>query len=107
MLAVERNVTINIPERIRWSIVVWYSVKDLDFDGEWTTGVNYLASVHVHPQTYDEVASQISDLQDQVSNLQNQQYGFIFIALYLTVTLGIAVPMMQKRRKTASPAKTN
>lgn len=66
-------------------------LEDLNFGETWAAGYNNLASVHVYPQTYDELASQVSNLQKQVSDLQMQQWGFIFIAAYLTVTLGIVM----------------
>lgn len=106
ILVADRNIRANVPERQQWSIGVWYSVRDLDFKNTLATGGNYLASVHVHTQTYDELTSQVTNLQKQVSDLQTQQWGFIFIAVYLTVTLGIVVPATQKRRKTVSSKAT-
>ncbi|MDH5689832.1 MAG: hypothetical protein OEY81_00165 [Candidatus Bathyarchaeota archaeon] len=101
-LVVDRNLTIEVRKLQRWSINVWYSVQDLDFGGTWTTGGNHLASVRVYPQTYEELTNQLSDLQNQVADMQNQLWGFVFITAYLTVALGIMLPIVQKRRNTVS-----
>jgi len=98
-LVIDRTLTINLQKRTRWTISVWYSVKDLNPGGTWIIGSNTLASFQVYPQTNDELTKQLSDLQRQNSDQQNQQYGFLFITAYLTATLGIAVPIVQKRRE--------
>lgn len=102
ILVVNKTVAANVQKRQRWQMSVSYSVKDLSVDGGslWMTGSNHLASVHVYPQTYDELANHVSNLQDQISDLHKQQLGLVFIIVYVTVTLGIAVPIVQKRRKT-------
>jgi cell division protein ZapA (FtsZ GTPase activity inhibitor) len=102
ILVLDRSINVSVTERQRLLIGVWYFIKDLDFGNAVAVGSNDLASVDVYPQTYDELASQASSLQNQVSNLQAQQLGFVFIAVYLIATLGVAVPLMQRQRKTGS-----
>jgi len=98
-IVAERTLTINVTKPQRWYISVWYAVKDLNYKGTWTIGSNDLASFWINPQTNNELSNQISSTQKQISDLQAQQWGFIFITAYLTGTLGIAVPIIQKQRK--------
>jgi len=105
-LVVDRTLAISVQKNMRWYISVWYSVKDLNFGGMWIIGHNSLALFIVYPQTHNEVTSQLSDAQKQVTDLENQKIGLAFICAYLAVTLGIAVPIIQRRRN-KKPKETN
>lgn len=106
-VVVDKTVTASVQKRQRWTISVSYSVKDLSVitSSIWTTGTNHLASFNIYTQTNQELTNQLSETQKQVSDLQAQQWGFIFVTAYLAVTLGIAVPLVQRRSN--KPKKTN
>lgn len=94
-LIVNKSLTVNVDRRLRFDVGIWYSVIDFNFrNGTWTTGTNNLASFHIFSQTFDELTNQVSDL-------QSQQWGFIFVSAYLLIatTLGLTLPEIQKRRK--------
>ena len=99
-LVVDKTVTANVQKRQRWTLSVSYSVKDISVatGSIWTTGSNNLASFNIYPQTNQELTSQLSETQKHVADLQNQEIGLIFMTVYLAVTLGIAVPFIQRRR---------
>ena len=98
ILVIDKNVTVNVLKSKPLFIGVGYSVQDLDLGGIRTTGNNHLASVHIYPQTYDKLEKQASDLHSQL-------LGFMFISVYLIVTLGIVVPIIQKKKKCGPKSK--